>query len=117
MIGESDRATGTLAQRQAALVRALVAGGDPPAGFDADDLTATAHGLLHKRADEVRRRFPRLVHALGSDFTDRYVEWARTRPKTTTTDDAAAFARDLGLPDPTPKRGLRSRLPWRSLGR
>ncbi|MEC3958217.1 hypothetical protein VMT65_34640 [Nocardia sp. CDC153] len=124
MSAESDRAAGTLgqhgtlAQRQAAVIRALVAGAGPPAGFDPDDLAATAHGLLHKRADEVRRRFPFLVHALGPEFTERYVEWARTRPKTTTADDAAAFARDLGL-GPAPKRGVRSRLRWhrRTLGK
>ncbi|GAB0106637.1 hypothetical protein JMUB6875_56230 [Nocardia sp. JMUB6875] len=117
MNGENPEAAGTLAQRQEALVRALVAGADTPAGFDAQDLAATAHGLLHKRADEVRRRFPRLAHAVGPDFTARYLDWARTRPKTTTVDDAVAFAREFGLPDPIPKRGARARLPWRTLGK
>ncbi|AYF76024.1 hypothetical protein D7D52_21735 [Nocardia yunnanensis] len=120
MSGETRTATGpladrpTLAQRQAALVRALVAGDAAPAGFDAGDLAATAHGLLHKRAEEVRRRFPHLAHAVGADFTARYLEWARTRPKTTTVGDAAAFARALGLPDPRPGR---ARPRWRRLGR
>ncbi|MVU80040.1 hypothetical protein GPX89_22685 [Nocardia sp. ET3-3] len=111
--GPADPAARTLAQRQAEVVRALVAGDEPPPGFDAADLAATAHGLLHKRAEEVRRRFPRLVHAAGADFTARYVEWARTRPKTTTADDAAAFARELGLPEPHAKR----RPLWRTLGK
>lgn len=117
MSGEKSEAAATLAQRQEALVRALVAGAATPAGFDGPDLAATAHGLLHKRADEVRRRFPGLAHAVGSDFTARYVDWARTRPKTTTVDDAVAFAREVGLPDPIPKRGVRSRLRWRTLGK
>ncbi|WP_063712683.1 hypothetical protein [Nocardia concava] len=117
MSGENPEAAGTLAQRQEALVRALVAGATAPEGFDLEDLTATAHGLLHKRADEVRRRFPGLAHAVGPDFTARYLDWARTRPKTTTVEDAAAFAREVGLPDPLPKRGVRSRLPWRTLGK
>ncbi|MFJ9368549.1 hypothetical protein ACIRRA_29560 [Nocardia sp. NPDC101769] len=110
---ESPRTAGTLAEQQAAVVRALVAGDRPPPGFDADDLAATAHGLLHKRAEEVARRFPRLAQAAGPDFRARYLDWARTRPKTTTTEDAAAFARDLGLPDPRPKPGRRPRWPGR----
>ncbi|GAB2523225.1 hypothetical protein [Nocardia heshunensis] len=103
----------SLAQRQAELVRALVAGAAAPAGFDAGDLAATTHGLLHKRAEEVRRRFPLLAHAVGSDFVARYVEWARTRPKTSTPEDAAAFARALGLPDPRPAGRARLRWPTR----
>ncbi|MGV9663331.1 hypothetical protein ACWDUL_18120 [Nocardia niigatensis] len=106
-------AAGTLAEQQAAVVRALVAGDRPPPGFDADDLAATADGLLHKRAEEVSRRFPVLVQAAGPDFRARYLAWARTRPKTTTSADAAAFARDLGLPDPRPARGTRPRWPGR----
>ncbi|MTE14717.1 hypothetical protein [Nocardia aurantiaca] len=103
MTTESPARAGTLAEQQAAVVRALVAGAQPPPGFDADDLAATARGLLHKRADEVKRRFPRLAHAAGPDFSARYMEWARTRPKTTTAEDAVAFADDLGLPSPRSK--------------
>ncbi|GAB3212085.1 hypothetical protein [Nocardia tengchongensis] len=104
MTTESVRSTVTLAEQQAAIVRALVAGAEPPTGFDAGDLAATAHGLLHKRVDEVARRFPGLVLAAGPDFHGRYLEWARTRPKTTTAEDAAAFAEHAGLPDPRPHR-------------
>ncbi|MGW4530537.1 hypothetical protein ACWEOI_06265 [Nocardia sp. NPDC004340] len=107
---DSERAAGTLAEQQAAIVRALVAGDSPPPGFDTGDLAATAHGLLHKRADEVARRFPGLAVAAGPDFRARYLEWARTRPKTSTPEDAAAFAASAGLPDPRPRRGLRARL-------
>ncbi|GAM44933.1 hypothetical protein NSK11_contig00011-0013 [Nocardia seriolae] len=94
---------------------ALVAGAAVPPGFDAADLAATAQGLLHKRAHEVARRFPHLALAAGPDFTARYVEWARTRPKTTTIADAAAFASEFGLPGPGPNRARRSR--WRTLGK
>lgn len=104
MTTESVRSSATLAEQQAAIVRALVAGAEPPPGFDADDLAATAHGLLHKRVDEVARRFPALAIAAGPDFHGRYLEWARTRPKTTTAEDAAAFAEHAGLPDPRPRR-------------
>lgn len=99
-----------LAQQQAALVRALVAGAEPPPGFDADALSATSHALLHKRADEVSRRFPLLSHACGADFTARYMEWARTRPKISTAADAAAFAQYLGVPPPRAESRWRTAL-------
>lgn len=98
---------GPLAEQQAALVRALVAGAEAPAGFDADALAATAHALLHKRADEAARRFPLLAHACGTDFTAEFMAWASTRPKITTAADAAAFASELGLPPP--RRNWRDR--------
>ncbi|MEV6257865.1 hypothetical protein AB0L97_31880 [Nocardia sp. NPDC051911] len=87
----------TLAQRQAALVRALVAGATVPPGFDAEAVGAAAEALLRKRAGEVARRFPLLVHACEGDFTARFTAWARNHPKTTTSADAAAFATATGL--------------------
>ncbi|MDF3306672.1 hypothetical protein P3H15_16720 [Rhodococcus sp. T2V] len=39
-----------LADRQAALVRALVASGEPPEGFDRDALDAASKALLRKRS-------------------------------------------------------------------
>ncbi|MFF0490194.1 hypothetical protein ACFYTQ_14340 [Nocardia sp. NPDC004068] len=96
--------TEPLADQQAALVRALVAGGPIPAGFDADAVTATAHALLHKRAREIAHRYPLLAHACGPAFTAEFLAWARTRPKTTTAADAAAFAEHRGLPAPKPPR-------------
>ncbi|WP_405487042.1 hypothetical protein [Nocardia sp. NBC_00511] len=100
----------TLEEQQAELVRALVTGAEVPPGFDRADVTAAAHGLLHKRAEEVAHRFPRLVHAAGPEFRARYVEWAARRPKSTTASDAAAFAHDLGLPEPLPAPGRWTRL-------
>ncbi|RDI67905.1 hypothetical protein [Nocardia pseudobrasiliensis] len=94
----------TLAEQQRALVRALVAGGPPPPGFDPGDLTATAHALLHKRAGEVARRYPLLAHARGATFTADFIAWARDHPKTTTAADAAAFAAHTGAPPPKPRR-------------
>ncbi|WP_067694975.1 hypothetical protein [Nocardia jejuensis] len=96
---EQDRAAaGTLAEQQAELVRALVAGAPAPPGFDVGALAATAHALLHKRAAEVSNRFPLLAHGCGPDFTATFMDWAATRPKTTTAADAAAFAKHVGLP-------------------
>ncbi|MRH86492.1 hypothetical protein GFY24_03230 [Nocardia sp. SYP-A9097] len=100
--------TASLAEQQAALVRALVAGAQVPAGFDTADISATAHALLHKRAGEVAQRFPLLAHTCGPDFTARFMTWARTRPKISTAADAAAFATELGLPPP--RSGRRDRL-------
>ncbi|MFI1463847.1 hypothetical protein [Nocardia carnea] len=97
-----------LAERQAALVRALVAGGPVPPGFDPVTVQATAEALLRKRARETAVHYPALVHATGPDFTARYIDWARGRPKATTVADALAFARDNGVqwpPEPQPSGG------------
>ncbi|MFE9579366.1 hypothetical protein ACFYO1_23475 [Nocardia sp. NPDC006044] len=101
--------TDALAERQAALVRALVAGSPVPDGFDADAVAAAARALLHKRAGEVARRFPLLVHACGNDFTARFVAWAADRPKTTTAADATAFAEHAGLAPPASGPSARGR--------
>ncbi|QIS06891.1 hypothetical protein F5X71_35350 [Nocardia brasiliensis] len=89
-----------LAARQAALIRALVAGASAPTGFDPEDLAAAAHALLRKRAGEVARRYPRLAHACGADFTPLFIAWAAGKPKTTTAADAVDFAQYLDLPAP-----------------
>lgn len=105
-----------LAERQAALVRALVAGGPVPPGFDPATVQATAAALLRKRARETAAHYPALVHATGPDFTARYIDWACGRPKAGTIADALAFARDNGVqwpPDPQPsgrRTALLSRL-------
>ncbi|MFI6171109.1 hypothetical protein ACIBCN_30320 [Nocardia sp. NPDC051052] len=88
----SRREVDALAERQAALVHALVAGSPAPDGFDTEAVAATAQALLHKRAGEVARRFPLLAHACGADFTEQFVAWAVDKPKTTTASDATAFA-------------------------
>ncbi|MFD6155250.1 hypothetical protein ACFWF7_15770 [Nocardia sp. NPDC060256] len=90
-------AADVLAERQAALVRALVAGSPIPDGFDTEAVAAAARALLHKRAGEVARRFPLLVHACGDDFTERFLAWATGKPKTSTASDATAFAEYAGI--------------------
>ncbi|MFC9433529.1 hypothetical protein [Nocardia sp. NPDC057030] len=98
-----------LAARQAALVRALVAGSPVPDGFDTAAVAAAARALLHKRAGEVAHRFPLLAHACGDDFTARFVAWAADRPKTTTAADATAFAEHAGLAPPVRGASARGR--------
>ncbi|WP_039801540.1 hypothetical protein [Nocardia araoensis] len=96
-VPEQPSGGATLAQRQAALVRALVAGAPIPPGFDAEAVGAAADALLRKRAGEVARRYPLLVHACQGEFTARFTAWARSHPKTTTPADAAAFAAATGI--------------------
>ncbi|CAM4422155.1 hypothetical protein NONI108955_26780 [Nocardia ninae] len=92
-----DVDTALLAERQAALVRALVAGSPVPDGFDTEAVAAAARALLRKRAGEVARRFPLLAHACGADFTARFIAWAADKPKTSTAADATAFAEYVGV--------------------
>ena len=56
---------GALAERQAALVAALVAGAPDPPGFDPARLAATREALLRKRAAEAAQHWPVLAAALG----------------------------------------------------
>ncbi|HEX5810701.1 MAG TPA: hypothetical protein VFY38_01240 [Pseudonocardia sp.] len=57
---------GGLADRQAALVAALVAGAPDPAGFDTARLAATRRALLRKRAGEAAKEWPVLAASFGS---------------------------------------------------
>ena len=87
-----------LAAEQAALVRALVAGGPVPEGFDPDRVRATAAALAGKRAREVARAWPVLAADLGEAFTDRFMAFAAGRPPPATGGalaDGLAFARAL----------------------
>jgi hypothetical protein len=56
----------SLAERQASLVAALVAGGPLPPGFDPARLAATSRALLRKRAGAAAREWPLLAASLGS---------------------------------------------------
>ncbi|WP_091460273.1 hypothetical protein [Micromonospora inyonensis] len=93
---------GDLAARQAALVAALVAGADPPPGFDARRLGAARAALLRKRAGEVARHWPLLAAGLGGDWPAAFVHWAATRPTRGGLRDGWDLARELrtegGLP-------------------
>jgi hypothetical protein len=69
-----------LAQQQAALVRALVAQGEPPAGFAEDRVRLAARSLVNKRLREVARAWPALVEALGDRFGPRFTAFAQSTP-------------------------------------
>lgn len=64
----------TLAERQAELVAALVAGGPTPSGFDEDDLDVARRALLRKRAGSAAREWPLLAAALGERWYPTFAE-------------------------------------------
>src|SRR5262245_17404765 len=69
-----------LAESQAALVRALVARGEPPAGFAAERVRLAARSLVNKRVREVAGAWPALVEALGERFDQCFREYAGKSP-------------------------------------
>ena len=99
-----------LADQQENLVRALVAGGPAPAGFDEGRLQEQARALHNKRRRSIELAAPELVAALGEDFDARFAAWARENPPRTdscTRADAQAFA-VWALPVRTSRRWWRS---------
>ncbi|WP_410815119.1 hypothetical protein [Micromonospora sp. 067-2] len=92
---ESDPHGGPLAQRQAELVAALVAGGPPPAGFAPAALAATRAALLRKRAGEVARHWPLLAAGLGTGWLSTFAGWAAGRPTAGSLRDGWDLARSL----------------------
>jgi len=82
-----------LAERQAELVRALVATGPDPRGFDPDRLAATRKALLRKRAEEVRRMWPRLASSYQDNWLSVFSRWAAHRQPQGALRDGWEFAR------------------------
>ncbi|MBA3744999.1 hypothetical protein [Sporichthya sp.] len=84
-----------LAAAQEELVRALLAGGAAPPGFDAGRIQDQAHALLLKRRRGIERAAPEVPAALGEAFPTTFAEWASAHPPRTNScsrTDAAAFA-------------------------
>jgi hypothetical protein len=69
-----------LAQAQTELVRALVAQGPAPAGFNEERLGAAARSLVNKRRQTVARVWPKLVEILGSAYNESFTRYATTQP-------------------------------------
>jgi hypothetical protein len=84
----------TLAERQAELVRCLVAGGPMPEEFDAGRLEATRKALLRKRSGEVSRAWPRLAASYGERWDEVFAQWAEGRPPRGSLVDGHDFALD-----------------------
>jgi hypothetical protein len=87
--------TGSLAERQAALVAALTSGAPLPDGFDPRLVEAARVALLRKRAGEVARRWPELAGALGRTWGKVFASWAATRPTRGSLRDGWDLAREL----------------------
>jgi hypothetical protein len=64
----------SLAERQAALVAALVTDAPVPPGFDADRLAATRRALLRKRASLAAREWPLLAASWGAAWPRVFAE-------------------------------------------
>ncbi|NUR73761.1 MAG: hypothetical protein HOU81_23355 [Hamadaea sp.] len=99
----------SLAERQAALVAALVADGSPPPGFDPARVDAVREQLLRKRAGEVARVWPALAASLGPSWYATFRTWAVGRPPQGSLRDGWDFARTLSTLDPSAAAELRAR--------
>lgn len=90
-----------LAEAQSRLLHALVAGAAPPPGFDPALLRVQIDALIAKRRDVVARLRPDL--AADASFAIRFHAYARAspRPVTGARADADAFARTIGIAEPT----------------
>ncbi|GAA2099982.1 hypothetical protein [Actinomadura alba] len=82
-----------LAAAQERLVRALVAGDEPPPGFDPARIAVAARALLNKRAGEVARAWPRLAAAHGARWPAAFADWAAGTPSRGAWLDGWGFAR------------------------
>jgi hypothetical protein len=83
-----------LAEQQAELLTALLAGGEPPAGFDAERVRDETIVLRNKRRRVTAYLRPDLRQALGDRFGEQFDAYAGGHPRTVDTrarDDADAF--------------------------
>jgi hypothetical protein len=91
----SSPAPSGLADRQAQLVAALVAGGPVPAGFDACRLAVARRALLRKRAGETAAVWPLMAASLGCDWPRAFAAHAEGRPPAGALRDGWDLARAL----------------------
>jgi hypothetical protein len=85
----------SLADQQAQLVAALVAGGPLPPWFDAGRVNAAREALLRKRSGEVAAVWPVLAASLGPQWTAVFAGWARDRAPNGALRDGWDLARQL----------------------
>jgi hypothetical protein len=112
------QAQARLAEAQARVVAALVAGGELPEGFDPERMRVQAAGLIAKRRGIVARIRPDVADAAGPDLAAEFTAYARARAAPppdyrTDADDFAAWLRERGRMAPEaepPKRRWWSRL-------
>jgi hypothetical protein len=93
-----------LAARQEALVAALVAGAEVPAGFDVSAVHVTRAALRRKRAGEVARTWPMLAASYGDAWPATFSAWAAARPPNGSLRDGWDFARSASTQLTPPAR-------------
>lgn len=97
---DTDTARARLAEAQTGLLRALLAGGEPPAGFDRGRLAVETDILLNRRRQQVAGCVGELRDALGDElFRALFDAYAAETPRTTDTGthaDAEHFSAWVG---------------------
>ncbi|MGE5829875.1 MAG: hypothetical protein ACM30G_16150 [Micromonosporaceae bacterium] len=101
-----------LAQRQAAVVAALIAGAPTPPGFDEAAVRAAAAALLRKRAGEVAAAWPLLATAHGPQWNERFAGWAAARPTQGAFRDGWDLARALATARPAAPANAATAAGW-----
>ncbi|WP_338892745.1 hypothetical protein [Rhodococcus sovatensis] len=96
-----------LGSRQSELVRALVAGGPLPIGFDSDALSVASTALVRKRAGAVARHLPIEASMLGDRFGSLFVTWERSHPRSNSAQEAREFLDYLYSIDALPRPARR----------
>jgi hypothetical protein len=108
----SDDARDELARRQEALVGALTASADVPAGFDPREVATAAAALATKRMHSATKAWPAAAEALGESFAPLFHRYAAedALPTSGHAEDARQFLRfalrQTGLDDETAVRLL-----------
>lgn len=77
----TDQARQRLAAAQSELVRALLAGGPVPSGFDPARVAAEVTALRAKRRRITQQLRPDLADTLGDRFTELFDTWAVDNPR------------------------------------
>ncbi|MBM7787127.1 hypothetical protein [Tenggerimyces flavus] len=102
-----------LAAQQAQLLRALLAGGTAPPGFDPRHLDTAATTLRNKRRRIVGRLRPDLFEQVGDRFAELFDRYAAEHPKdqhTRARPDADRFGSWLAEHKELPRRRIWDRL-------
>lgn len=76
----TESARANLAAQQSSLVRALVADGPIPPGFDGDRVKTLARSLVNKRRQALARAWPRIARLLGNAYVEQFTTYARANP-------------------------------------
>jgi hypothetical protein len=122
MVQELSAERRSLLAQQTALLRALVAEGPCPSGFDASRVKAAARSLARKRLREVAEAWPVLVRDLGEAFEPLLTAFAADTARPAwggPLADGFAFANTLPadrISDDTRLGILGARLRYRCLG-